>query len=282
MSKPSQSKLEFLRQNVGRIRTGGKGSRRRNPPRKKDPNHQLVSSLDQLLTKNRAIPMNGATTVNFLANHEDGKTKTIYTFENPNVRFIQNGKMLAIFDAKLKTETNTDENETAPPPDLPDRQPNRHEKRLMQSLLKLNVDMKPMSPHKLYYQGYLELSGQRWNIDQPEVFRFAKNTYVVFGPVTMGMSEQKTTQQSDDSGMTLDNFQNMNFEETAKEVADQMTPDDDDDVPDLVESNEVKPETGVSEHDIEMVIQQAKCTREQAITALQKTGDLVNAIMELS
>jgi nascent polypeptide-associated complex subunit alpha len=40
--------------------------------------------------------------------------------------------------------------------------------------------------------------------------------------------------------------------------------------------------TGISEEDIKTVMEKANCTEEQAKEALEKTGDLAEAIMELS
>mmetsp|Transcript_25480 Transcript_25480/g.28303 ORF Transcript_25480/g.28303 Transcript_25480/m.28303 type:complete len:203 (-) Transcript_25480:25-633(-) len=63
---------------------------------------------------------------------------------------------------------------------------------------------------------------------------------------------------------------------------------DEDEVPGLEEEapaadSQASAESGVTEKDIELVVTQAKCTREKAIEVLKKTnGDIVNAIMELT
>mmetsp|Transcript_104876 Transcript_104876/g.146212 ORF Transcript_104876/g.146212 Transcript_104876/m.146212 type:complete len:202 (+) Transcript_104876:88-693(+) len=63
---------------------------------------------------------------------------------------------------------------------------------------------------------------------------------------------------------------------------------DEEEVPGLEEEapaadGQAAQESGVTEKDIELVVTQAKCTREKAIEVLKKTnGDIVNAIMELT
>ncbi len=44
----------------------------------------------------------------------------------------------------------------------------------------------------------------------------------------------------------------------------------------------VSEESSISEEDIKMIIEKTKCTKSQAKTSLEKTGDLTESIMELS
>eukprot|EP01117_Protostelium_nocturnum_P016008 TRINITY_DN625_c0_g1_i1.p1 TRINITY_DN625_c0_g1~~TRINITY_DN625_c0_g1_i1.p1 ORF type:complete len:200 (-),score=63.58 TRINITY_DN625_c0_g1_i1:135-704(-) len=108
-------------------------------------------------------------------------------------------------------------------------------------------------------------------ITRPDVYKSsASDTYVVFGLASF----------EDQSGAQAAN------------AAKRFEAEPSDDVPDLVESgsapaasddSESVDETGVEAKDIELVIQQANCTRAAAVKALKSAkGDIVNAIMELT
>ncbi len=45
---------------------------------------------------------------------------------------------------------------------------------------------------------------------------------------------------------------------------------------------EINEKVGISEDDIKTIIEKTKCTKEKAQEALEKTGDLAEAILELS
>jgi len=114
-------------------------------------------------------------------------------------------------------------------------------------------------------------------IHGPEVFKSPNNdtTYVIFGEAKM---DQDLAGQalSENAGMFNNIAQGAN--------------DLDDDIPDLVPSNETPaavpaggPAVEANEQHISLVMEQTNCSRAVAIKALQETGDdVVNAILRAS
>lgn len=114
-------------------------------------------------------------------------------------------------------------------------------------------------------------------INKPEVFKNPTgDTYVVFGEAKI---EDLSQQAQMAAAKKFQDQQQM--VQKAKEMAkpDAIVEEDgeeeeDDDNVDL---------TGVEEKDVDLVVQQANCSRGKAVKALKKNdGDIVNAIMELT
>jgi len=297
------SKLEKLL-NHRNTQIGGKGTPRRKSVRKNQgPSPTtLLNQLDKLLVRNGANPLPGAKTINFLSESED--KKTYHVFNRPQIKYIPTANLMVIQNANLNEENDpkekSEEIEEIPAvsentPETKEtneekegneenlessmkRVPNRREKNIKARILKIHPKMKRMTNQKLDPIGYMEQGEFRWNIEEPEVYHYAGNTYLVFGPVKMGMQEQKTEGESEQNGINLDNFNDINLDQINE---------DEDEVPSLVQNNHSSNTTtpdGVREEDVQMVMEQVgDCTRDQAISALQNTGgDLVSAILELN
>lgn len=110
-------------------------------------------------------------------------------------------------------------------------------------------------------------------ITKPDVFRApGSDSFIVFG-------EAKIEDLAAKQAALNEQQRNLEMNKPAATSADD---DDDDDMPELVEEV-VEDETGIDPKDITLVMDQAHCTRSQAIKALRNnSNDLVNAIMELT
>jgi len=113
-------------------------------------------------------------------------------------------------------------------------------------------------------------------INKPEVFKNQTgDTYVVFG-------EAKIEDLSQQAQMAAaKKFQDaQQVAQKAKELAkpDAIVEEDEEE-----EDDENIDMNGVEEKDVDLVVQQANCSRKKAVNALKKNdGDIVNAIMELT
>jgi NACalpha-BTF3-like transcription factor len=287
---------------------GGKGTPRRKGVRKNQgvSTSGLLNQLDKLLIRNNANPLAGAKSVNFLSESEENKTYHI--FSSPQIKYVPSAHLMVIQNATLKEdnepktkpeqeETKSEQEDTKPEEEdtKPEeeeikseeeetkpkmtRVPNRKERNIKAKILKINPKMKPLTMQKLDPIGYMEQGEFRWNIEEPEVYHYAVNTYIVFGPIKLGMQEQKNITEAEQvaqNTLNLDNFKDFNLGDME---------DDADEVPNLVEGQEPTPTpTGLNESDIEVIMEQVgNCTRDQAIKALQNAGgDLVGAVLELT
>eukprot|EP00620_Florenciella_sp_RCC1587_P014463 CAMPEP_0182564690 /NCGR_PEP_ID=MMETSP1324-20130603/6578_1 /TAXON_ID=236786 /ORGANISM="Florenciella sp., Strain RCC1587" /LENGTH=186 /DNA_ID=CAMNT_0024778197 /DNA_START=110 /DNA_END=670 /DNA_ORIENTATION=+ len=106
-------------------------------------------------------------------------------------------------------------------------------------------------------------------ISRPDVFKSpSSDTYIIFGEAKIeDLSAQAQSQAAEQ-------FRTPEINSMPSAGADAAPAGDDEEAVD---------ETGVDAKDIELVMNQAVCTRAKAITALKNNdGDIVNAIMELS
>lgn len=110
-------------------------------------------------------------------------------------------------------------------------------------------------------------------ITKPDVFRApGSDSFIVFG-------EAKIEDLAAKQAALNEQQRNLEMNKPAATSADD---DDDDDMPELVEEV-VEDESGIDPKDITLVMDQAHCTRSQAVKALRNnSNDLVNAIMELT
>merc|ERR1711872_203635 len=110
-------------------------------------------------------------------------------------------------------------------------------------------------------------------INRPDVFKSpASDTYIVFGEAKIeDLSQQAQMAAAEKFKASEPTF----AERTAKPVAE---------IPALEEeSDEEIDESGVEAKDIELVMQQANCSKSKAVKALKKCdNDIVNAIMDLT
>jgi len=114
-------------------------------------------------------------------------------------------------------------------------------------------------------------------INKPEVFKNStSDTYVVFGEAKIEDLTQQAQMAAAQKFKDAQELQNK-----AKELAkpDAIVEEDEEEEADEGEIDM----TGVEEKDVDLVIQQANCSKAKAVKALKKNeGDIVNAIMELT
>lgn len=111
-------------------------------------------------------------------------------------------------------------------------------------------------------------------INKPEVFKNpTSDTYVVFGEAKI----EDLTQQAQMAAAEKFKQAQANAAPVAAKQAEPIIEEEEED--DEAEADA----TGLEEKDIELVTQQANCSRQKAIKALKNhKGDIVNAIMELT
>jgi len=114
-------------------------------------------------------------------------------------------------------------------------------------------------------------------VNKPDVFKNeAGDTYVVFGEAKIEDLSQQAQMAAAKKFADAQELQQKAKQQTMPEAI--IEEDDGEEVPD----DEVDC-TGVEEKDIDLVIQQANCSKAKAVKALKNNeGDIVNAIMELT
>lgn len=186
-----------------------------------------------------------------------------------------------VIEDDVKSDAGSDEdvpaleNGDTTQPQVQESKQSRQEKKARKSIAKLGLKPVPGVTRVAIRKSKQML----FVINKPEVFKNPNSdTYVVFGEAKI---EDLSAQQQ---------FQNKaaaRMEEAEKKFATEAAskkqviedPIEEDDEEDDAEIDE----TGVEAKDIELVIQQANCTRPKAIKALKENGgDIVNAIMELT
>lgn len=94
-------------------------------------------------------------------------------------------------------------------------------------------------------------------IAKPDVY-YVNNVYVIFGETSRDSGARNIASDIKETAEAL--------KTTKAEIAD----------------DEAVDEEGLNPDEIDMVMEQASCTRSQAVKALRKSGDVVTAVMELS
>lgn len=119
---------------------------------------------------------------------------------------------------------------------------------------------------------------QIYAIDNPDVFKSAAGTYIVFGEakledLTQRLQEAQAQVDPEAAGAT----------DPASITADLQAASLNPKADEAEEDDEEVDETGINGDDLNVVIEQAGVSKSKAIKALRKhDGDIVNAIMELS
>lgn len=124
-------------------------------------------------------------------------------------------------------------------------------------------------------------------IDQPDVFKSAAGTYVVFGEAKVDdmnqrIAEAQAQQQQQEAltkaaadSETVDKSPEAITNDLQNAALEDKTVEEEDDGP--------VDETGLDPKDIEIIVDQTQVSRAKAVKALRAhKGDMVNAIMELS
>lgn len=115
-------------------------------------------------------------------------------------------------------------------------------------------------------------------ITRPDVYKATNSdTFVAFGEIKV--------EDLSASAAALENARKASAEEAAKVTEPVAEPEKKEEAAaeKPAEPEEPVDETGLSAQDIDLVVQQGKCTRAKAVEALRRNnGDIVNSIMELS
>jgi nascent polypeptide-associated complex subunit alpha len=148
----------------------------------------------------------------------------------------------------------------------PKKKANRAEKKARKSMQKLGMKAVPGINRVTVKKAKNIL----FVIGEPDVFKSPNSdTYVIFGEAKIeDMNSQAQAQAASQ------------FAQAAPDAA-----DDDDDVPDLAPAaadDEEVDESGLDSDEIDTIVAQSSCSRAQAVKALRKTGNIVDAIIELT
>jgi len=109
-------------------------------------------------------------------------------------------------------------------------------------------------------------------VKNPEVFTCAQteNTYIIFGEITFDDPEKKMAKEEIERMRDEGEKLRPTEQEASKDV-------------EIVDDNEEVSEEGVSEENIQNVMNESKCTRKQAVKALKACdNDIVGAILKLA
>ena len=155
----------------------------------------------------------------------------------------------------------------------------KNEKKARELIKKLNLkQIKGISRVTFKQRGNI-----LYAIDQPDVYRSAAGTYVVFGEAKVDdlnqrLAEAQAAQQSGAEAASTE-------QETVDKSPEAITAD-----LQKASLNEKKEEeegevdeSGLDSNDIDIIVEQTQVSRAKAVSALRKhKGDMVNAIMDLS
>ncbi|KAH3900050.1 related to Nascent polypeptide-associated complex subunit alpha [Saccharomycodes ludwigii] len=156
---------------------------------------------------------------------------------------------------------------------------NKNEKKARELISKLNLKQVPGVTRVTFRKK----DNQIFSIDKPDVYRSPAGNYVVFGECKLDNFQQRLAQaqslaqekpaseeiSKDPASIQADLAAAANEADNKvhKEVKEE----------DLIDESELDPES------IDLVVQQTKCTKEEAILGLRRNkGDLVNTILALS
>ena len=119
-------------------------------------------------------------------------------------------------------------------------------------------------------------------INKPDIFKSpGGESYIIFGEAKIeDLAAKQAAMNEQQRSAENNNYYQQSSNTSSKNNNDD---DDDDDMPELVDESVQVDESGIDPKDITLVMEQAHCTRSQAVTALRNNAnDLVNAIMELT
>lgn len=156
----------------------------------------------------------------------------------------------------------------------------RNEKKARQAIAKLNL----RKVEGISRVTFRRKGNQIFAIDNPDVYKSAAGTYIVFGEAKLEDLTQRLQQaqaQADASGVNP--VEGATPTDPASITADLQAASLADKTEEAEEEEGEVDESGVSADDINLVVEQAGVSRAKAVNALKKhDGDIVNAIMELS
>lgn len=126
-------------------------------------------------------------------------------------------------------------------------------------------------------------------IDQPDVYKSAAGTYVVFGEAKVDDLNQRLAEAQAAEAHAHDHDHDHEDDSVPDKSPESITADlekaslNQNKVEEVVDEDGEVDETGLDASDINIIIEQTQVSRAKAVAALRKhKGDMVNAIMDLS
>jgi len=168
----------------------------------------------------------------------------------------------------------TDNKDDGDAPNVQGSKQSRQEKKARKSIAKLGLKPVP----GVTRVAIRKTKQMLFVINKPEVFKNPNSdTYVVFGEAKIEDLSQQAQMAAAKKFQEAQEVASKAKEQTkAAEVVEEPEEEDEEDDADVDTS-------GIEDKDIDLVIQQATCSRQKAIKALKNNkGDIVNAIMELT
>lgn len=160
----------------------------------------------------------------------------------------------------------------------------KNEKKARELIKKLNLkQIKGVSRVTFKQRGNLIYA-----IDQPDVYKSAAGTYVVFGEAKVDDMNQRLAEAQAAQAQAQGQAQ-AEEEEVADKSPESITADlekaslNQNKVEEVVDEEGEVDESGLDASDIGIIVEQTQVSRAKAVAALRKhKGDMVNAIMDLS
>ena len=160
----------------------------------------------------------------------------------------------------------------------------KNEKKARELIKKLNLkQIKGVSRVTFKQRGNLIYA-----IDQPDVYKSAAGTYVVFGEAKVDDMNQRWAEAQAAQAQAQGQAQ-AEEEEVADKSPESITADlekaslNQNKVEEVVDEEGEVDESGLDASDIAIIVEQTQVSRAKAVAALRKhKGDMVNAIMDLS
>ncbi|SGZ57159.1 CIC11C00000004058 [Sungouiella intermedia] len=160
----------------------------------------------------------------------------------------------------------------------------KNEKKARELIKKLNLkQIKGVSRVTFKQRGNLIYA-----IDQPDVYKSAAGTYVVFGEAKVDDMNQRLAEAQAAQAQAQGQAQ-AEEEEVADKSPESITADlekaslNQNKVEEVVDEEGEVDESGLDASDIAIIVEQTQVSRAKAVAALRKhKGDMVNAIMDLS
>lgn len=162
----------------------------------------------------------------------------------------------------------------------------KNEKKARELIKKLNLkQIKGISRVTFKQRGNLIYA-----IDQPDVYKSAAGTYVVFGEAKVDDMNQRLAEAQAAQAHAHDHAHDHDHDhEEVDKSPESITADlekaslNQNKVEEIVDEDGEVDETGLDAGDINIIIEQTQVSRARAVAALRKhDGDMVNAIMDLS
>lgn len=160
----------------------------------------------------------------------------------------------------------------------------KNEKKAREMIKKLNLkQIKGISRVTFKQRGNIIYA-----IDQPDVYKSAAGTYVVFGEAKVDdmnqrLAEAQAAQQAAQKAAAANKGEDKSPESITADLERAALNAESGEAEAEVEDDAEVDETGLDANDIGIIVEQTQVSRAKAAAALRKhKGDMVNAIMELS